>query len=793
MKHIKLFAHYYVNLLVKLGLLRFSLLISLGLVAFAVSIQVTITLVFNGTLQKSEILRSIFFSLLIAPWAIYFFSVVVDQLEESRQRLSKLVSKLEDMRTRDMILNHQLTENITRLNLEIEERKRAEKARETAQLELAEQTALLRSFIDASPDLIYYRNEQGLFSGCNKAMEELTGKAEKDLVGLTPLDVYSEDIALKIIETDQQVFQNNMSLTYEQWLEYSDGRTAYFELRKLPFYSQDGTRLGLVGFGRECTERKRYQDALEKASSDKTAFISTISHELRTPLNGIVGLSRILLESKLTKEQLDYLRTIHVSAITLGNIFNDIIDLDKSERSRLAMFPQPLNLPDFVSEIENISGLIVAQKKLRFSLDRATAFPAAIKVDATRLRQILWNLVGNAVKFTKEGAVNVTVSCLVEDDIAQLRFEIEDSGIGIPPQELDNIFEMYYQVKGGADNLHAMGTGIGLAVSRKLARLMGGDIDVDSEVGEGSTFILTFPAPICETQKDVKIVVETDNPFHILLVEDIELNIMVARNLLESLGHTVTVARCGQEALDIFFSSEPFDLLLIDIQLPDMTGFDIAAKLTASSRSLPPMVALTANVIRDKNEYIEKGLDDAISKPINVTAMTDLIERLSFNARINSQKSEIEISPMASTKTASVKTAAVKIPTETSSTIAKSNQEQAESLLDLVMLQSYVEIVGVEQIYKSVEMFEKVMPEYMQILERNLREKDQQGIVNEAHKIKGAASSIGLKNIQGIAQYAQSPELADWWECITDWVNKIKEEYQHDILVLKQWLDNCSS
>ncbi|MDF5276508.1 histidine kinase dimerization/phospho-acceptor domain-containing protein, partial [Vibrio parahaemolyticus] len=184
------------------------------------------------------------------------------------------------------------------------------------------------------------------------------------------------------------------------------------------FYSKDGRHLGLVGFGRDITERKRHEESLEKASRDKTTFISTISHELRTPLNGIVGLSRMLLDSPLTEEQRKHMQTINVSAITLGNIFNDIIDMDKFDRRKLELLPAPLNFEDFVAEIESISALMAEQKGLRFDLERLSDLPKAIEVDATRLRQVIWNLVSNAMKFTKEGGVVMTVSADVEDDFA---------------------------------------------------------------------------------------------------------------------------------------------------------------------------------------------------------------------------------------------------------------------------------------------------------------------------------------------------------------------------------------
>ena len=783
MKPMKNLAQYYVDLLVKLGIVRFSILLALALVALAVVVQVGITLALKGNVDDIDIVRSVFFGLLITPWAVYFLSVVVDQLEESRQRLTKLVSKLKDMRSRDQELNFQLQQNIEKLNQEIEERIKAEEAREEAmqdlenevfqrertQLELAERTALLRSFIDASPDLIYYRNADGVFSGCNRAMEELTGKKEHQLVGLSPWDVYSKEVAEHIVDTDQKVFADNQAITYEQWLEYPDGRKHYFELRKVPFYSKDGRHLGLVGFGRDITERKRHEESLEKASRDKTTFISTISHELRTPLNGIVGLSRMLLDSQLTEEQRKHMQTINVSAITLGNIFNDIIDMDKFDRRKLELLPAPLNFEDFVAEIESISALMAEQKGLRFDLERLSSLPKAIEVDATRLRQVIWNLVSNAMKFTKEGGVVMTVSADVEDDYATIIMEVEDTGIGIPDEELDKIFAMYYQVKSGKDNLHAVGTGIGLAVSKQLINMMDGDITVASEEGFGSTFTVSIHVPIVELAEPVVDAKRDNVHLNIFMVEDIELNVTVAKSLLESLGHTVTVAMTGQEAL-VNFVPDEYDLALLDIQLPDMTGFDVAKYYREHYDNLPPLVALTANVMKDRREYLDNGMDDAISKPLAVQAMQAVIDKFFVN-RIESQE-EVVIEPEV-----------VEDVTPTPSPVINTH------LLDLDMLESYVDIVGVKPVYDSIKMFEDMMPDYIEVLDSNMTAKDQDGIVSEAHKIKGAAGSIGLKHIQSVAQKAQSPDMPAWWENIPDWVEEIKNEYQNDIQVLKSWLE----
>ncbi|MDF2153342.1 aerobic respiration two-component sensor histidine kinase ArcB [Vibrio sp. CAU 1672] len=779
MKPMKNLAQYYVDLLVKLGIVRFSILLALALVALAVVVQVGITLALQGSVDDIDIVRSVFFGLLITPWAVYFLSVVVDQLEESRQRLTKLVSKLKDMRSRDQELNYQLQQNIEKLNQEIEERIKAEEAREEAmkdlenevfqrertQLELAERTALLRSFIDASPDLIYYRNADGVFSGCNRAMEELTGKKEHQLVGLSPWDVYSKEIAQLIVDTDQKVFADNQAITYEQWLEYPDGRKHYFELRKVPFYSKDGRHLGLVGFGRDITERKRHEESLKKASRDKTTFISTISHELRTPLNGIVGLSRMLLDSPLTTEQRRHMQTIHVSAITLGNIFNDIIDMDKFDRRKLELLPTPLNFEDFVAEIESIAALMAEQKGLRFDLERLSDLPKGIEVDATRLRQVIWNLVSNAMKFTKEGGVVLTVSADVEDDYATIIMEVEDTGIGIPEEDLDKIFAMYYQVKSGKDNLHAVGTGIGLSVSKQLINMMDGDISVSSEEGFGSTFTVSIHVPVVDLEEPIIDAKRDKLHLNIFMVEDIELNVTVAKSLLESLGHRVTVAMTGNEAL-VNFVPDKYDLVLLDIQLPDMTGFDVAQYYRQHYDHLPPLVALTANVLKDRREYLDNGMDDAISKPLAVQAIQGVIDKF-FAHLVEDQ-----------------------LPGSDAVVVEQDAPVAVEShLLDVDMLESYVGIVGVKPVYDSIRMFEDMMPEYIEVLDSNMTAKDQDGIVSEAHKIKGAAGSIGLKHIQGVAQKAQSPDLPAWWENIADWVEEIKNEYQHDIQVLKSWLE----
>ncbi|WP_406610413.1 aerobic respiration two-component sensor histidine kinase ArcB [Agarivorans sp. JK6] len=769
MTPLKNLATYYVHLLSRLGVVKFTISLASAIILVALAIQMSVTFALTGQVSSVDLVRSVFFGLIITPWAVFFMSVVVEQIEDSRQRLSKMIRKLEKMRSRDLQLTNKLKANISQLNNEIDEREKAEAARgqamanleqevrqrQQAQQELEEHSALLRSFIDSSPDLVYYRNEQGQFSGCNLALEQLVGRSEKQLIGLTPYDVYPEDIADKIVETDHQVFDNDEQLTYEQWLEYPDGRKAFFELRKVPFYGRNGNRLGLLGFGRDITERMRHQANIEKANRDKTQFISTLSHELRTPLNGVVGLSQMLLDTPLNDDQRKHVNTILLSATTLGNIFNDIIDLDKLDRRRFAVSLEPMDFKALVTDIETLTEMQLQSKGLDFRFEQIGPIPNSIMGDPTRLRQVLWNLTHNAVKFTEQGEVALTIKAepLSEQEV-QLELMIEDTGPGIPQDQLEEIFAMYYQVEGSKS---ATGTGIGLSVSRQLVRAMGGDISVSSKEGEGSCFTVTLKVTLDAIPDEAE---QIDHPpLDILLVEDVELNVTIAKALLEKLGHYVEVAMSGEQALEVF-DPDNFDLVLLDIQLPDMTGFDIAKRWQEqfAEQHLPPLVALTANVVNSKSEFAKAGMVDVIHKPINRNAVVHC-----FNG-VFAIGEEPEAEPVVNPKQA----------------LSRSSMP----ILDLDLVEQFCETIGVKVLNDSINLFKQVMPDYMKVLESNLFAKDQDGIASEAHKIKGAAGSIGLARIQRLANKIQSPELPAWWDNVEDWIHQLSHDYPEDLKLL---------
>lgn len=755
------------------GTLKLSLFFVLLTLGFTIGGSYVIRVSLDSEPTLEDFMSAIILTMLSAPWVLYFFSELVKQLEHSRAHLKEVIEELESLREEDVLLNKELQNNIKQLNYEIEQRRNAQLEREKVFEELEREirdkseqeiqarrlSMLLRSIIDASPDLIYYRNEEGKFAGCNRVAEDLTGRTQDELLGLTPHQVYDEELARQVVTSDNEVLEKNVSLTEELWLRFHDGRRRYFEMRKVPFFDHDGNRLGLLAFGRDMTERMKAEKAAEQASKDKTKFIATISHELRTPLNGIVGLSRMLRDTKLNDEQFGWVSTIYASAITLGNIFNDIIDLDKLERDKIELSYKTLSLATFTEELGSVIKLLAADKNLGFRTIIHEPLPKYVMVDGTRLRQILWNILFNAVKFTAKGHVSLAVEATnIDNTRANVRFIIEDTGVGIPQADIDKIFAMYYQVD-HPDHQSATGTGIGLAICKEMVERMDGHIKVTSEVGKGTRFIVEIPLEISH-QERVREELEVSG-LNILLVEDIELNVMVAKALLEKLGMHVDVAMTGGEAIDKIRSTR-YDLILLDIQLPDMTGFDVADTVIHEDLVMQtPIVALTANVIKKREEYLQNGMDDVIAKPIKKSRVIQV-----FNELFANNIDEFPVLPVAEPE----------------------SDKGLDKIMDTELVRTLADTIGAEMVTTSLAVFEEKIPEYLEILQTNLAAKEKDEVCSQAHKIKGAASSLGLIRIQRIANEIQQGDHPAWWENVNEWVDDLEAAIANDVGVLKEWM-----
>jgi two-component system aerobic respiration control sensor histidine kinase ArcB len=755
----------------RFGAVKASILFVIMTLIFTFAGTYLLRNIFSDHAHTEDFLIAVVLTLLSAPWVLWFFSELVKQLERSRESLADAVIQLEQLSKEDELLNRTLQNNIKQLNHEIEQRKNAQLERESVFTELEREitdrsekeqqalqlSTLLRSIIDASPDLIYYRNQEGQFAGCNSVAEQMTGKTEQELIGLTPHEVYDEELARQVVASDHEVLENDVSITEELWLRFADGRHRFFEMRKVPFYSADSTRLGLLAFGRDITERKQAENAVTKASKDKTAFIATISHELRTPLNGIVGLSRMLRDTDLTSEQFAWVSTIYASGITLGNIFNDIIDLDRLDRDRLELSLKTVSIKDFTQELGSIIELLADDKDLTFAAHVEEPLPSLVEVDGTRLRQILWNLLFNAVKFTQKGTVSLIVNAeKINAENSMVTFKVCDTGIGIPQQDLDKIFAMYYQVD-LPEHQSATGTGIGLAICQQMVTLMSGNISVSSVMGEGTCFTVELPLAISKKPIEVETLKVTG--LHILLVEDIELNVMVAKALLEKLGQYVDVAMTGNEAITMARDKQ-YDLVLLDIQLPDMNGFEVANVLHEESLvEQTSIVALTANVIKTRQEYLDNGMDDVIAKPVKKSRIIEV-----FNNLFCEQPS---------------------VPHQPS---PEPKNDQLNTFLDLDLLQMLVDTIGHEMVRTSVKVFQEKMPEYLEILQLSLSANEKEEVCSQAHKIKGAAGSVGLARVQKISNEIQQGDHPAWWQNVHDWVEQLNQASNQDMQKLINWL-----
>ncbi|WGE63601.1 ATP-binding protein [Actinobacillus equuli subsp. haemolyticus] len=515
----------------------------------------------------------------------------------------------------------------------------------------------------------------------------------------------------------------------------------------------------------------REQDAhlnatLEKNNRDKSVLMATISHELRTPLNGIIGLSRILLEGELTQQQREYLKTINISAVSLGHIFSDIIDLEKIDSRRIELFNKEVEFSQLISDISNFANLMADQRKIKFHISYSDNLPNFILVDNARLSQVLWNLVSNAVKFTPAGGDIYLDVQRVDDD--HFSFSLRDTGIGIPKNEQRKVFAMFYQAENSQEK-KAQGSGIGLAISKRIAKLMGGDLTLESEEGKGSIFTLTIQADTVEAKKAVKI---NDHALKVLLVEDIEVNVVVARAMLEKFGCDVDVAMTGDEAFELF-EQNSYDLILLDIQLPDMTGFDIARQLRERYENeevdyLPLLVALTANIMQTKEEYQQQGMDDVLRKPLSLEALSECLNHY-FNSDFVEKTGEIR--PLVDTEEA------LNLP------------------YDRKILSELIEVMGAKAVLANFALFAKLMPEYLENLQHYLTEwqatdsaEMRKNTADEAHKIKGALASVSLKRLQEIAQYAQTDNGEIWEEHVAQWVFQIAQQWQADLALAEHWV-----
>jgi PAS domain S-box-containing protein len=515
--------------------------------------------------------------------------------------------------------------------------------------------------------------------------DEFPDRIESFLMSLHPEDLPRVERAVR------DHLERKIPYDVECRFRTKNGEYRWIQARAQAVWDETGKPIRLAGSNRDITQRKEMEAALqaskkaaEEGSKAKSGFLANMSHELRTPMNGIIGMNRLLLETELSAEQRDLAETVKTSAESLLTILNDILDFSKVEAGKLELDPTPFSLR------ENLDGVLktfifrAAEKDVILRCTVAPEVPDALIGDSGRIRQILINLLGNALKFTEHGEVRVEVRKQEEESInlgqelslsspqplslksqvsslkpqasSLLHFSVRDTGIGIPPEKQRVIFDAFAQADGSTTRKYG-GTGLGLTICRKLTEMMDGEVWVESEVGRGSTFHFTLRLGVQEEQTQRPLPTKSESPAselsgetgvrgkRILLVEDNAVNQKLAVRLLQKMGGRVVVANHGKEALVLLEQQGPFDVILMDCQMPEMDGFEATAAIrrreeqecvvqderrdrSQNGAGHIPIIAMTANAMKgDRERCLNAGMDDYVTKPIKPKELQTVLER----------------------------------------------------------------------------------------------------------------------------------------------------------------------
>lgn len=589
----------------------------------------------------------------------------------------------------------------------------------------------------------------------------------------------------KFFENAQNSSQNIKALlktgsitNFEVIVKRKDHTLRQFMLNIRMIKNAKGIPIEVEGVARDITELMKSADELKKAKNEaehslkiKEQFLANMSHEIRTPMNGIIGMIDVLNETPLEKNQKDYVQTIKKSSETLLTILNDILDLSKIEAGMMELAYKPFEIKSTLSNLVALFNQKAKEKNndLIFNIDAET--PACIEGDQIRLLQILSNLTSNAIKFTQNGIIKVQVSShKIDDKEFQMKFEIIDSGIGISEENQKKLFNSFQQLDISTKKSFG-GTGLGLVISKELCRKMGGEIGLISHAGEGSNFWFTIKAKPA-VQADVKASESIEQEFSfnnyfqkyspkVLLVDDNAVNRKVASEILKKANCVVTTADSGQKAIDLYTENQNYDVILMDIQMPEMDGIETTQKLKEMFGStLPKVVAMTAySMQHDRENFISKGMDDYISKPIRANLLIKKVEEYICEKKYQLPTKEIFTEQVDSNNT---------------------NYEILGEIpaFDPEVINSLREMVGNEMLLSVFDDFEKEAEEQIESAIAAYHKNDVVTIQKELHTLKGNSGTIGLMRIHEITKDIETPAKTGNLEGFMEKIALLKFEFE---------------
>ncbi|WP_245577208.1 PAS domain-containing hybrid sensor histidine kinase/response regulator [Maridesulfovibrio zosterae] len=507
---------------------------------------------------------------------------------------------------------------------------------------LKESAYRFRSLVKTAESVIILLSPDKKILEFNRMAEELFGRTRHEVLGR---DYYELFVPERLWGDSSRQFATVLSGTplrlQENYVQTSDGEESLVQWSLSRLLDAKGDALGVLAVGQDITERKRGEvelcearDAAEEANRAKSEFLANMSHEIRTPISAIIGMTDMTLNTYLTGEQKGYLATVKKAAESLLHIINDILDISKIEARKMELRPEDFDFHEMLSKQLSVLEVQAEEKGIELRSNINENVSRFYHGDEYRLGQIIINLVGNSIKFTEKGYVEISVDHVGSyDEGAILEFRVRDTGIGISKDKAEKLFESFVQLNAGYSKRHP-GSGLGLAISRQLVKMMGGHIDFNSKIGWGTEFKFTVRLKSSEGQRVNKsTLIDNGNEgvksgANILLAEDNATNQVYISHFLTEEGFHVQAAENGLEALELLENEGPFDVILMDVQMPEMDGLEATRKIRESGNDIP-IIALTAYAMEgDREKFLDSGMDAYSSKPVKIDELVKIIGRL---------------------------------------------------------------------------------------------------------------------------------------------------------------------